>query len=371
MATDREETLLYTMALSNAEGIGVISTRKLIDFFGDAKAVFTEGKKLKEKVDGVQLDVLKKLDDQLLRDAEKELKFIEENNVDCIYYKDQTYPYRLNQCPDAPVLIYYRGTKPLTAERVISVVGTRKATKYGLKLCNDLVEALKNKGVLVVSGLAYGIDKKAHESALTFGLDTIGVLGHGLDRIYPAAHRSLAVEMMENGGLLSEFKSGTIPDRENFPKRNRIIAGMADATVVVESKETGGSMITANIANSYSREVFAFPGRVTDPCSAGCNDLIFTNRAALINSPQDLIKMMGWQDETDKKKRLDKSQKDLSLLSSEEMQVLSYLQEHQQSNLDDIGRELDIPVHQLSVITLNLELQGIIRSHPGKVYEAV
>ncbi len=273
---------------------------------------------------------------------------------------------RLKQCADCPVILYYKGNANLDAERVIAIVGTRNATDYGKKMCNDLVEGLKDTGALIVSGLAYGIDAASHKAALKTGLATVAVVGHGLNTIYPAGHTNLAEKMLENGGLLSDFTSETTLAPENFPKRNRIIAGLSDAVIVVESKVSGGAMITADIAFSYNREVFAFPGRSEDVFSQGCNRLIRQNKAGLIQSADDLLDSLGWKDK--KKKAKPQVQLFQDLKPQEETIIKALQTQGAPMHVDDIALQTNLSPGNLSTHLLTLEFAGILKSLPGKRY---
>lgn len=304
-----------------------------------------------------------------LKRAEQEMEFIERNGIDVIFYTDKRYPKRLKSCNDSPILLFGKGNMELNLPHVVSIVGTRNATEYGKDICRELIEELEQYGVLVVSGLAYGIDVAAHKESVRLNMPTIGVLGHGLDRLYPAQHRSVADKMMHNGGLLTEFPSGTRPDRENFPQRNRIVAGMADATIVVEAGIKGGALITAEIANSYNRDVFAFPGRINDPYSEGCNFLIRHNKAALLTNVADLAYALGWEKPEN---GVDVSKQQLALpidLSEPERLIFDTLvQNGNLLGIDDLTIKTNMPMSQLAMNLLNMEMQGYIRSLPGKTY---
>ena len=292
--TDKQ---IYQIGLTMINGVGDILARHLLEALGDAEAVFTEKRQSLEKIPGIGDSIITEIKraDVLLR-AEKELAFAQKNGISIYFLKDINYPERLRECPDAPVLFYFKGNADLNAAHIISVVGTRRASAYGQEVTERLLRDLSVSfpDLLVVSGLAYGIDICAHRNALKNQLPTVGVLAHGLDRIYPPVHRSTAIEMLDRGGLLTDFPSGTNPDRQNFIRRNRIVAGLADATIVIESAEKGGSLITADIAFSYGRDVYAFPGRVTDINSKGCNSLIRQNKGGLITCADDLIMAMRW-----------------------------------------------------------------------------
>jgi DNA processing protein len=359
--------LLHKIGLTFIDHVGHVTSKVLISYCGSAEAVFKEKKQNLLKIPDigeVTAEAIVKQD--ILHLAEKEIKFIQENNITPLFYLDKTYPLRLKQCPDCPVMIYYKGNASLDAERVVAVVGTRNATDYGKKMATNLVEGLKDSGVLIVSGLAFGIDAASHKAALQYGLPTVGVVGHGLDSLYPAEHHNLAKKMLDNGGLLSDFTSGTALAPENFPKRNRIIAGLSDAVVVVESKAKGGAIITADIAFSYSREVFAFPGRSDDTHSQGCNLLIRQNKAGLIQSADDLLASLGWKDT--KKKKPAQAQLFSNLTPQEETIVKALQAQAAPMYIDDLAICTNLSPGNLSTYLLTLELAGFLRSLPGKLY---
>jgi DNA processing protein len=300
-----------------------------------------------------------------LQKAEQYLSYFEQHTIEPIFYQNDAYPMRLKQCDDAPIMLYRKGDMHYNSEKVIAIVGTRNATTYGKKCCDELLEGLVGKNIVVVSGLAYGIDIYAHQRCLELGIETIGVLGHGLDRIYPAAHTSVARKMIEKGGLLSEFLPGTKPDRENFPMRNRIVAGMCDATIVVESGEKGGSLITAELANDYARDVFAYPGDIEKAYSKGCNYLIQKQKAHLITSCNDFLNFMNWNDENAKQV---KQPKLFFNLTEEEACIVKTIQEKTEISLDVLALKTEIGLGKLNGILLKLELEGVIKMLPGKRY---
>ncbi|RZL44965.1 MAG: DNA-protecting protein DprA [Pedobacter sp.] len=342
-------------------------SKNLLIHFGSAEQVFAASKEMIMRIDGVgEKTAHAILNTDALINAEKHLEFIEKHNIQVLFYADDNYPKRLRNCFDAPLILYYKGTADLNHARIVSIVGTRNATAYGKQLCRQLAEVLKPYNVIIMSGLAHGIDAAAHKESLNFDIPTVGVLGHGLDRIYPAIHKELTLKMVHNGGLLTEFLPGTNPDRENFPKRNRIIAGISDVTVVVEASLKGGALITAEIANSYNKDVYAFPGRTTDEFSEGCNFLIKTNRAGLINNPKDLIYYLGWDDEIPKKENI---QVELPLnLNKDEQQVVNVLKVNPVA-VDDLSLQTNLPQSKLAIVLLTLEMQGVIVSLPGKIYK--
>lgn len=364
------DDLIYKIALTLIPGVGSVNGKSLVAYCGGVKAVFMEKKRALLKIPGIGEQTVSAISNHnVFARAEEEMIFIEKNEISPLFYLDKEYPYRLKQCHDSPILLYYKGNVDLNAAKVVAIVGTRKATEYGRDMCRKLVEGLVDHNVMIISGLAYGIDTWAHRAAMESKLETVGVLGHGLDRIYPYANRALAEKMCENGGLLCEYLSNTIPDRENFPMRNRIIAGMSDAVVVVEAGETGGALITADIANSYNRDVFAVPGRVGDTHSAGCNKLIKINKAALIQSARDISYLLGW-DEAKKEKKTVQTQLFFNLTPEEEL-VVAALREKGDLEIDALLLETDLLPAKAAAILLNMEFAGIIRCLPGKVYRLI
>ncbi|MDP4282287.1 MAG: DNA-processing protein DprA [Bacteroidota bacterium] len=365
-----EEALLYQIALTRVSGIGDVLGKKLVRHCGSAQAVFREKRKFIQRIPRVGRHLYNALDDpEAMTFAEKELRFIKKHRIRPLFFMDPGYPVRLKNCLDSPVLMYFKGNADLNARRVIAIVGTRRATDYGREVCHDLVAGLSGPDTLIVSGLAYGIDGCAHRASLEQNMTTIAVLGHGLDRIYPETHRSLAEKMINQGGLLTDFPSGTIPDRENFPSRNRIIAGLCDAVVVVEAAGKGGALITAEIANSYNRDVFAVPGRITDQYSEGTNRLIRTNKAALVQSAQDIRYMMGW--DPDNIARPPVQRKLFIELTGNEKKIVDILQNKGETGIDDLCIEAGLKMSVVSAALLNLEFEGIVKSIPGKVYAMV
>ena len=359
-----DDELLCFIALTQIPQIGAIQSRILLEHFGTASEIFRARKSLLEKIPGIgtiRTDNIFHFKD--FRRAEQEIRFIEKYRIRPLLYYEDDYPKRLTQCADPPVLLYYKGNMDLNTSRVISIVGTRKQTEYGRCLVEHYVEAWRNLGVLVISGLAYGIDQLAHRHSLRMGIPTIGVLASGLDIIYPSSHISLARDMVLHGGLLTEFISGTQPDKQNFPRRNRIVAGMCDALLVVETDIKGGSMITAEIAAGYDREVFAIPGKITDKKSAGCNSLIRDNKARLTLSPDDLVEFMNWTME--KKPR---QQTILPELDDDATVLLKLLQTEGAIHVDRLYALSGIKRSNFHNALLNLELVGIAEQLPGKYY---
>ncbi len=360
-------SLVHKIALTLIKNVGSRQAKKLLSTFGNPESVFTATKEALLKIEGIGEKIAGSiLNTDALVKAESSLAFIKKNKIQVLFYTDDNYPKRLRNCYDAPILLYFKGTADFNHKRVVSVVGTRNATPYGKQLCKQLIETLSCHDVLVVSGLAYGIDVTAHQESLSANIPTVGVLGHGLDRIYPFAHTEIARKMISNGGLLTEFLPGTSPDKENFPKRNRIIAGLCDVLVVVEASSKGGALITADIANSYCRDVYAFPGRATDLYSAGCNFLIKTNRAGLINHPRDLIYYLAWDNERIEKKEI-QVKLPLDLNEGERLIVASLKTEA--LDVDELCYLTKLSQSKLTMALLTLEIQGIIISLAGKRYQ--
>lgn len=363
--------LQYQIGLTLIDGVGDVTAKNLIAYCGSASAVFNTKKSQLEKIPGVGSVIANSvtLNNSVLNRAEKEIDFITKHNIKPLFFTEPDYPQRLKHCYDSPVMLYYKGSSDLNKEKIVSVVGTRTPSNYGKETTEKLIEELKQTGCIVVSGLAYGIDILAHKASLDVGLETIGVLAHGLDRIYPSVHRSYAEKMLHQGGLLTEFISETNPDRENFPKRNRIVAGMCDALVIVESKKEGGSLITATIANAYNKDVFAFPGKTTDVLSEGCNALIKTNKAHLMESSADLFYIMNWNNDKPKEKS---TQLPLLLnLTEEEQLVVDAFDGKNELHVDEICYATNYSVSKVSSVLLQLEFTNVLKSLPGKMYKLV
>jgi DNA processing protein len=361
--------LLYQIALTMIGGIGDVNAKSLIAYCGSASEVFTQKRGDLLRIPGIGEKLAKSICSSaaLLKRAAEEEEFIYKHRIRPMFFTDSDYPTRLRYCIDAPVLLYFRGNGTLNAERIVAIVGTRTPSEYGIAKTIELVRDLSSAGVTVVSGLAYGVDAYAHKAAVDSGLQTIGVLGHGLDRIYPTEHTRLARKMIACGGLLTDFMSGTNPDAVNFPKRNRIVAGICDALVVIESRRTGGSLITATIASSYNRDVFAIPGRAGEPLSEGGNGLIKRNRAGLIESAEDLLEAMQWTDTALPKKK--PAQLALALnLSEDERKIMDLLKAKSPLHVDEITYGAKLPVSRVSTLLLQLEFSNLVRSRPGKLY---
>ncbi len=362
-----DEEIIKRIALKMVPLVGNIIARNLVSYCGSAIGVFREKRARLLKIPGVGESIADKiLSFKNFEKAAEELEFIKRHKIDTYFYAEENYPRRLKLLSDAPFIFYYRGSANLDHEKIIGIVGTRQATEYGRNFCNKLIEALVPFNVLVMSGLAYGIDIAAHKAALKNNLPTIGVLAHGLDKIYPSVHKHIAAKMILQGGVLSEYTSDTNPDRENFPERNRIVAGMSDAIIVVEAALKGGALITAEYANSYNKDVFALAGRNSDEFSAGCNKLIKSHKASLIENADDLIYMMGW--EQTKGPKIRKQPLLLLNLSPLETLIIDRITERDKMHIDELTQSLSLPNSELALVLLNLEFNGIIKSLPGNFY---
>jgi DNA processing protein len=364
-----EENLYYLMALLRIDGVGDIMAKKLLTHFGTAENVLNAKTSQLAGIDGVGAVLLKNLKDKTVYEKAKlELKFIQNNNIDVLHFQDEKYPDRLKHCIDSPVLLFTSGNINLSNRKIISIVGTRQITSYGTEFCRKFIEELAPLDPIIVSGFAYGVDIVAHQLAMDHNLQTIGVVAHGLNQIYPKPHKKYVAKMEQNGGFMTEFWSTTNPDKENFVRRNRIVAGMTEATIVIESADRGGSLITANMANDYNRDVFAVPGRVTDKYSHGCNNLIKTQKANVLTSAADLIYILNW----DIKKENKPIQKQLFVtLDDDEQKVYDYLLKTGKELMDIIALHCDFPIYRISGLLLNMELKGVIRPLPGKMFEAI
>lgn len=368
-----DDLLRYRIALSLLPGIGPVLARNLLSYCGGVEEIFKMKKSHLERIPGIGAGKAGSIDTKIvLLRAEKEVDFIRRNRIHPVFYLDKEYPARLKNCEDAPIILYFKGNCNLNSARVISIVGTRQYSPYGRELTENLVADLCKYDVMIVSGLAYGIDIIAHRAATLNSIPTVAVTAHGLDRIYPSAHSATAEKMLLNGGVLTEYISGTVPDRENFPSRNRIVAGMCDATIVVESAVRGGALITAEIANAYNRDVFAFPGRVKDVFSQGCHQLIRENKAMLVTSADDIAKAMNWDLEEEAKVIKLQKQLDLFLeLNDAEKLIVGILKDDGIVAIDMIAVKANMPVSTVSSLLLKLEFAGVLRSLPGKVYELI
>lgn len=369
-----EQEILYTMMLTRVPHLNVTNQRLLLSELGSATAVFENRKDISAilpEASSRLTDALASME-YLLPRAEEELAFAQNKHIRCLCYNDTDYPARMRECADAPVLLYYRGTADLNTAHVLDMVGTRHCTEYGRDVCRHFLADLGRlcPDTLVISGLAYGIDIEAHRQALHNGLDTVGVLAHGLDQIYPRMHRDTAVEMTRNGGLLTEFMSRTNADKVNFIRRNRIVAGLSDATIVVESAEKGGSLITADIAESYHRDVFAVPGRICDPYSKGCNNLIRDNRAVILQSAEDFVKAMGWHANRNNDGKAQSSvQRELfPKLTDDEQTVVGRLTGCDSKQINQLAVETNFPIHKIIALLFSLEMKGVVKQLSGGMY---
>ncbi|MGM1054650.1 MAG: DNA-processing protein DprA [Bacteroidota bacterium] len=361
--------LLYVLALQHIPNLGDSTAKKLIRHLGSAEAVLKSKKESLLKIDGIGKFKLKGFYDSAhLHAAEAELKFIQENKIQYYYYQDMDYPEKLKHCNDGPILLFSRGNIDLKNKKIISVVGTRNITIHGTAFCEQLIEDLAPLDPVIISGFAYGVDITAQKAAVKNKLQTIGCLAHGLNQIYPKIHSKYVEQMEENGGFFTDFWSTQAFERTNFLKRNRIIAGLSEATIVVESAEKGGSLVTADIANSYNREVFAVPGRPNDSQSRGCNNLIKSQNAHVLTSAADLVYILNW----DLNIGQSVVQKQLFIeLNSKEQPIHNYLRENGKQQLDTIALNCEIPTYKAAGLLLEMELKGAIRPLPGKLFEAI
>jgi DNA processing protein len=365
----KEEKLLAILRLQKCKAVGDILAKKLIVNVGDVSQIFKEKGTRLSKINGIGNHVLKHLfDEKNVKLAAEELKYVQENRIAYSYFLEDDYPTNLQHCIDSPILLFQDGNIDFSNQKIISIVGTRNMSSYGRDFCNQLVKDLAQYNPIIVSGFAYGVDICAHKAAVKNNLQTVAVLAHGLDEIYPKVHKKYINQVSENGGFLTEFWHNETPLRENFLKRNRIVAGISKATIIIESAAKGGSLVTADIANSYDKDVFAVPGRTTDLYSKGCNNLIKNNRAFLLNSAEEIVKMLNW-DLYEKPKVI---QKQLFLdLDEKEQKIYDLLHEKGKQMLDVISLECNIPIYQLSAILLQMELKGVSKPLPGKMFELV
>jgi DNA processing protein len=362
------DSLLHQIALTLVPQVGAVTAKTLVSYCGSAEAVFQAPKKDLLRIPGIGPVIANSIyNARPLHLAEQEMKFIEHYRINALFYTHPQYPARLKQCPDSPAILFFKGSTPdlLNADRIVGVVGTRQPTEYGKAICEELVEGLAPYNVMVVSGLAYGIDITAHKKATALSIPNIGVLGHGLGNIYPSQHKNTAQRMVEQGGLLTEYTSSTQPDREHFPMRNRIIAGLCDALIVMETASTGGSMITAELAKQYSRDIFAVPGRVRDPKSAGCNLLIKHDMAHLAESAPDIADCMRWEEAGKQRPIQTRLFPDLA---PEETIILQLIRTQPEIPIDVLAENAALPHGELATHLLKLEFKGMIRTLPGKRY---
>jgi len=358
--------LHYQTALCYLHGIGPVRAKELILSLGTLDFLFLDSPSTLENKTGFKKKLFEEMQkEEALLEAERIIAFNKEKNITSLFYTNKNFPRRLNNCCDAPLMIFVKGGIDLNDFHFVSVVGTRAATTYGQKICRDLIQSFQGKKIVVVSGLAYGIDAWAHHYCIEYNVPTIAVLGHGLDRIYPHKNRSLAKQILQDGALITEFPPNTNPDRENFPKRNRIVAGMCDATIVVESMAKGGSLITALLANDYSRDVFAFPGSIHQESSTGCNNLIYRDQAHLLQSPEDFLKQMNWLDDDN----LEGIQRKIfPSLNDVQKNIVDLLNQAKELQIDVLSLKLKIPISKLNIELFNLEMEGVVICKPGKKY---
>ncbi|APA64375.1 DNA-processing protein DprA [Maribacter sp. 1_2014MBL_MicDiv] len=364
------DELVAILRLQHVPNIGDVLAKKLISHCGSPTAIFEDRKQNLLKIDGIGTHTIKHLFDfEHLEAAEAEFNYITKNDIECTYFLDDHYPKYLKHCIDGPILLFKKGNIDLAQRKIISVVGTRKITSYGTAFCEQFIEDVAPLDPVIISGFAYGVDICIQREAIKHGLQTVGCLAHGLNQIYPKVHAKYQAEVLKNGGFYTEFWSTSNPERENFLKRNRVIAGISEATVVVESAEKGGSLVTADIANSYNRDVFAVPGRTTDKYSLGCNNLIKQQKAHVMTAAADLIYLLDWDIG---KKETKPIQKQLFIeLDEIEQGIYTYLQNNGKQLLDSIALDCKLPIFRTSSTLLTMEMKGVIRPLPGKLFEAI
>ena len=365
------EDLYYLMALTRVDGVGNAVARKLLRYFDSPKAIFDASVKELSVIEGIGSSLVNKIRSfNRFNLVDQELQFVQDNGIEIVNIFKDNYPYLLKQCVDAPLILFYKGIHFSTYKNMLSVVGTRNITQNGIAFINESIKKLKIYNPTIVSGYAFGADIHAHLAAIDNNLKTIAVLGHGLQQTYPAMHKKHNQKIIENGGFLTEFWSSDAVNKENFVRRNRIVAGLSAGTVVVESAIRGGSLSTARLANDYSREVMAVPGRISDPYSAGCNHLIKTNQAHLITTYNDIVHLMGWENVVDTKSKSVQPQLFVEL-TDEEKVIADYLAKKEKELLDVISIDTNIPIHQLMVLLFNLEMKGLVKPLQGKFYQWV
>lgn len=364
-----DSQLLYPIALTMAKGVGSHTIKQLVTTIGDEASIFKCSNKELERIPNIGPTLSQNiLDPLLLQRAEKELRFLEKIGGRAITLNDPSYPKRLKDCHDAPYILYVKGNMDLNSSRTIAIVGTRKITNYGRSICEEIIGRLSEKhpDLQIISGLAHGVDGCAHKKAVELGLSTIGVVGHGLDTLYPAQHRTLAEKMTLNGGIVTEYRTNCVVDKKNFVSRNRIIAGMCDVALVVESGEKGGALFTAEYANSYNRDVCALPGRIGDLYSIGCNRLIKNNEATMVECAEDIERLMNWDVETPPKRTMNISQ--FMELTDKEKIIVEALQLEPQMEINQLVRKTQIPYGELSSLLFEMEMREIVHSAPGNLY---
>lgn len=360
--------LINKLALALVSGVGSGLAQNLISHIGCVDDIFREKTVNLQKIPGIGPGIAKNFkNSEIFSRAENEIRFMEKNNIKYIFFKDPDYPPRLKQCHDAPIILFYKGALDSFPGKALSIIGTRNPSTRGRKLTREWVRQIadRDQSVVIISGLAYGIDIQAHEASLEFGLNTYAALGHGFHTIYPAIHRSTASKISRQGALLTDFFSNSILEPKNFIRRNRLIAGLSDATLVVESKEKGGAMVTADISNSYNRDVYAVPGRPEDPNSSGCNKLIKTNRAALVESVEDIFFFLAWDD---KNKKNEISQPGPAIEMNDRERIVFAEIGTRTVSIDQLSFHTKLSIPELSAILLNLEFKGLVSARPGNCY---
>lgn len=371
------QEVLYTIALTLSRNINLQAMNTLMQKLGSATAIFDHRQDIRDVLPDAHVKLVKSISsmETMLKRAEEEMAFAQKSQIQCLCMNDENYPARLRECPDAPIMLYYRGNANLNAKHIVSIVGTRQITEYGKDVCRSFLKDLSEMvpDTLIVSGLAYGVDIHAQRAALENRMNTVGVLAHGLDQIYPQAHRDSAIKMLSQGGLLTEYPSHTPIDKRNFVQRNRIVAGGCDACIVVESAIKGGSLITAEIAGDYNKDVFAFPGRAKDMYSAGCNDLIRKNKAMLITSAEDFVQNIGWEKEADIKKKLSNGiqQQLFPDLSEEETRIIDALADNDGMQINMLTVKTALPIGKLTSLLFGLEMKGLVKMMSGGMYRII
>lgn len=370
------QDLLFQLALTEVPQVGNVHAKQLVQHFGSAEAIFKASLSTLEKIEGIGTIRARNIKFfNSFNKSEEEISQLEKYSIIPLFINDKNYPQRLLNCYDSPALLFYKGTASLNASKMVAIIGTRSNTDYGRKITEELVRGLASLNVVVISGLAFGIDAIAHKAALRNAIPTVAVVAHGLSHLYPPEHVHLAKDIVKHsGGLLTEHRLDVKPDKHFFPVRNRIVAGICDATIVIETGIKGGSMITADLANGYNKDVFAFPGKTTDVKSAGCNHLVKTNKAILLTDAAQLVEIMGWQEKTqnsnDKNQINQNKQRQLFIeLAKEERIIVDIINERQTANIDEINFKSGLTPSAVAATLLNLELRGVIMSLPGKLYK--
>lgn len=367
-----ENEIIAWLRLQAVRNVGDITAKKLIAHYGSPSAVFTDEMRKLLRIHGIGNTILKELyAPSYLKQAEQELKFLQQEDISICNFNSEDYPKFLKHCVDGPILLFKKGKINLNGRKILSIVGTRNITRYGRVFCEEFISEIAPMNPVIVSGFAYGVDITVQRLAMEHGLQTIGCLAHGLNQIYPKSHAKYMRAVMDHGGFITEFWSTSKPDRENFLKRNRIIAGMSEATLVIESAEKGGSLVTADIANGYNREVFAVPGRYTDKYSQGCNDLVKQQKAHMLTSAAELVYLMGWELQEAKRETPTIQKKLFVELEFTEKSIYSYLELCGKQELDSIALECNLSVSKASSALLAMEMKGVVRPLPGKSFELI